>query len=908
MKREAVASFLLVVLFLVSMFPLSTLSGAADSHGSPGLLGSQSIPDPVDEWPMFHHDLNHAGYSTSPAPTTNQTLWNYTTGGFVDSSPAVAAGIVYVSSGDDNVYALNALTGAQVWNYTTGSGVSSSPAVADGVVYVGSFDYKVYALNATTGAQVWNCATGSYVESSPAVADGVVYVGSQDGNVYALNATTGTRVWSYATGYSVFSSPAVAGGTVYLGVGAMDGKIYALNATTGAQIWTYTLAWNPKTGSIIYSSPAVASGLVFVASDNGKLYCLNAADGSLVWSYTTGGGYSSPAIANGMLYVGSFDNKTYALNATMGALIWNYTTGNYVASSPAVADGVVYVGSDDDKVYALNATTGAQVWSYTTGNHVWSSPAVADGIVYVGSDDGKVYAFGKGPLSASISPSSSTLDVGQSQLFTSSAANGTPPYAYQWYLGGAPVPGATGSSWTFTANSSGSYEIYVQVTDNAGFIANSDIANVTVNPALILSVAISPSSVIMEVNQSQLFTSTVSGGTSPYSYQWYLNGSPVSGATSATWNFTLTYSGYCRVYLEVTDAASAVATSNTSSVNSPNGYVIVDPDLSLFTTPSMVVGSTFNVNISLANVTNVEGVQFKLTWDPTLLNCTRMTEVLFHTVTPPDSWANIWSIGMELNNTAGNAFYAQTFYDNGYAVSAGYAPINVTTKTFPPDGKEACATFTMKVLRLPMMIDGNLTCAFHLSRVILGDVNASAIGAGVRDGTYTIISPSHDVGVTSAVSDKTVVGQGFSANVTVTVVNQGNNTETINITAYANATTIGSENITLSAGSSTTVMFTWNSSRFDYGNYTVSAYALPVPGETNTADNNLTGGTVEVTIPGDINGDGAVNILDSIKVSNAFLATPHSPNWNPNADINGDGVVNILDSIILANHFLQRVH
>jgi hypothetical protein len=57
---------------------------------------------------------------------------------------------------------------------------------------------------------------------------------------------------------------------------------------------------------------------------------------------------------------------------------------------------------------------------------------------------------------------------------------------------------------------------------------------------------------------------------------------------------------------------------------------------------------------------------------------------------------------------------------------------------------------------------------------------------------------------------------------------------------------------------------------------------------------------------GDINGDFTVDILDAITLSNAFLTTPNSSNWNPNADINGDNVVNILDAIILANHFLQH--
>jgi outer membrane protein assembly factor BamB len=41
-------------------------------------------------------------------------------------------------------------------SYTTGNGIESSPAVANGVVYVGSVDHNVYALNASTGALLWS--------------------------------------------------------------------------------------------------------------------------------------------------------------------------------------------------------------------------------------------------------------------------------------------------------------------------------------------------------------------------------------------------------------------------------------------------------------------------------------------------------------------------------------------------------------------------------------------------------------------------------------------------------------------------------------------------------------------------------------------------------------------------------
>ena len=70
-------------------------------QGFPSGLGESS----VDWWPMFHHDLNHTGYSTSKAPKDNNTLWSYTTSGGVQSSPAVSDGRVYVGSYDSKVYA-----------------------------------------------------------------------------------------------------------------------------------------------------------------------------------------------------------------------------------------------------------------------------------------------------------------------------------------------------------------------------------------------------------------------------------------------------------------------------------------------------------------------------------------------------------------------------------------------------------------------------------------------------------------------------------------------------------------------------------------------------------------------------------------------------------------------------------
>jgi subtilase family serine protease len=85
------------------------------------------------------------------------------------------------------------------------------------------------------------------------------------------------------------------------------------------------------------------------------------------------------------------------------------------------------------------------------------------------------------PLTVSISPTSASILVGQQLTFTSTVTGGTPPYTYQWYLNGAPVSGATESSWTFKPTTSGMFYIYLKVTDSKGSTAQSETARITVS-------------------------------------------------------------------------------------------------------------------------------------------------------------------------------------------------------------------------------------------------------------------------------------------------------------------------------------------------------------------------------------------------------------------------------------------
>jgi hypothetical protein len=148
-----------------------------------------------------------------------------------------------------------------------------------------------------------------------------------------------------------------------------------------------------------------------------------------------------------------------------------------------------------------------------------------------------------------------------------------------------------------------------------------------------------------------------------------------------------------------------------------------------------------------------------------------------------------------------------------------------------------------------------------------------------------------------------VVGQGYNVTVRVTVENQGDFTETFNVTLYANTTAIETKTVTnLHVDAQTLLNFTWNTASFTKGSYTIKAIADTVFGETDTDDNTKDDGTVLVSIPGDVNGDHLVDISDLVITVNAIPSAPEWPNWNPNADINGDGVCDISDLIICVDN------
>jgi outer membrane protein assembly factor BamB len=348
--------------------------------------------------------------------------WKLKTGARIASSASVADGVAYFESYDATLYAVDAATGTQRWKFsTTGEKrfaaphlhgalpvaetmpdpfdfYLSSPVVWHGVVYLGSGDGNVYAIDARSGALVWRFATGNVVHASPAIADGVLYIGSWDRYFYALDAGTGALRWKFATGADpdihnqegIQSSAAVADGIVYFG--CRDSNLYALDARSGALVWRYD-----NHGNWVIGSPAVADGVVYWAtSDSGIFHATEAKTGEdrFTLDFKHWPMFSSPAIVGDMVYLGSHRGRLYGINARTGIVAWTFETASSHVHGPAVtnADGTPnYAAVAKENFYDSLVVGMSRMMEIGA---ILSSPTVAaDGTIYVGSMDGNVYAL-----------------------------------------------------------------------------------------------------------------------------------------------------------------------------------------------------------------------------------------------------------------------------------------------------------------------------------------------------------------------------------------------------------------------------------------------------------------------------------------------------------------------------------
>src|SRR6266511_844138 len=248
--------------------------GSSNSSGAPSFSSGELASLPGENWITNGGSISNQRYSPLDQLNTSNVgrlngIWHiHLRSGIAgkysgEAQPIVYKNVMYVVTGADDVFAIDARTGARKWAYrahlnqkitTVCCGwTSRGVALGDGKVYVGQLDGRLVALDQDTGKVVWSTQVarwqqGYTITSAPLYYDGRIYTGLSGaeygirGRVTAFDAKTGKELWRFYT----IPGPGQVGHDTWPATG--DAWKHG-----GASVWQ-TPAVDPKLGLLYFST------------------------------------------------------------------------------------------------------------------------------------------------------------------------------------------------------------------------------------------------------------------------------------------------------------------------------------------------------------------------------------------------------------------------------------------------------------------------------------------------------------------------------------------------------------------------------------------------------------------------------------------------------------------------------
>jgi alcohol dehydrogenase (cytochrome c) len=282
---------------------------------------------------------------------------------------------------------------AEWQTHLQGSGVGppfsgeAQPIVRDGVMFVSTGADDVFAIDVETGKQLWvyqshlektiSTVCCGWLSRGVAIGEGKIYLGRLDGAIVALDQRTGKPVWSvqaerWQDGFTITSAPLYYDGMIITGFAggelAARGRVRAFSARTGKSLWTfYTIpgpgevgheSWpqdNPlwqHGGAMVWQTPAVDAkhGLIYFSTGN-----------------------AAPDF-NGSLRKGDnlFSVSIVAIEAKTGKYRWHFQQvhhdlWDYDSASPVVLFDLAYNGQLREAIAEVGKTGWVYILDRVTG-------------------------------------------------------------------------------------------------------------------------------------------------------------------------------------------------------------------------------------------------------------------------------------------------------------------------------------------------------------------------------------------------------------------------------------------------------------------------------------------------------------------------------------------------------------
>ena len=343
-------------------------NGSEDNHP---LMTQPVVADGMvftldSEWVVSSFDAN-----------SGQLIWQHSLRDkSVSRSTATGGGIgyhngnLYVVMGSGFVVALDGRVGGQHWRTDFDVALRGAPGIDDRQVYVTSHDNQLYALSIETGSMEWQHSAITEAASlmgapSPAIKGDTVVAAFSSGEIFALQSLNGHVLWTdsltrtgRATPISSLNDidghPIIDRGFVYA-IGH-SGRMASIDLRTGERVWENNIA-----GA---QTPWIAGDYIYVLTQDNEVVCVSRLTGKIRWMselqrYEDNDKHddlviwSGPVLAGDRLVLVSDHGFAISLSPYDGTYLGgiDMPKRNYI--SPVVANGTLYLLSDDGDLYAL---------------------------------------------------------------------------------------------------------------------------------------------------------------------------------------------------------------------------------------------------------------------------------------------------------------------------------------------------------------------------------------------------------------------------------------------------------------------------------------------------------------------------------------------------------------------------
>jgi uncharacterized repeat protein (TIGR01451 family) len=553
---------------LIDTADANTVSGNYLGVHADGSTIGQNAGDGVE----VHTSANTVGGTSAAA--RNVISGNFGSGVVLKGTAATANAVTgnYIGLNAAGTAALgNQTDGVQILFGASSNGIGGTAAGARNVISANS-NAGIYIAGDGSTSCNGNVITGNYIGTNAA---NTATFGNTSGLYFGANVFNSTIGGLTAAAANVISS--INTGLVFDGPGS--GNAFLRNTFSGNSGLTIDLANDGPTANDAGDSDNGANGLqntpVFVDASlaGGTLTAHLNVDSSAVASTASIRIELFKSDATGQQAPLFLVSQCFAGNALTGVAMT-------VASAPvALGDKIVATATSN----ADGSCGGA-----FDGTSELSAPATITTCT---------------PPAATVTPGGpTTFCAGGSVTLTASAGA-----FYQWRNFGTPIVSAT--SQVYTATTSGSYS--VTVSDAGGCSATSSNVSVTANSTVSVTISAGGPTTFCSGGNVTL-NANPSGGSGVFSsYQWLLNGSPIGGATAASYSASATgnYS------VTVTDSAGCTGTSAPQSVtvNPPppagiSAPASVCPNSTVSASiTSPVVGATYNWTITDGTMQSGQG-------------------------------------------------------------------------------------------------------------------------------------------------------------------------------------------------------------------------------------------------------------------------------------------------------------